>query len=291
MSQTNELPMPPQFRSWQSVEAANTEMLEATKKGLEELAREHISKASKKSSGYLRTTPNDDVLIEDFLIEDTSESESISVDDSSTSSSTNKLISAISGARNKSEKKKHKKQKKIQTGLVENAVMVQKLKNEIGKLEDRARYNILDMSNLNLKVIELQQVENKYKIFEQILKNIQTSEIQLVDKINQLNNILTESSISVRKHKLLILFNTPISFAENNPINIEENLIKLNQPLFTILINNKRNDLTNEYTKFTNKIKFNIQKTSDTEMMYTYMQFVSVCVAIIAIIYGGILYL
>jgi hypothetical protein len=291
MSQTNELPMPPQFRSWQSVEAANTEMLEATKKGLEELAREHISKASKKSSGYLRTTPNDDELIEDFLIEDTSESESISVDDSSTSSSTNKLISAISGARNKSEKKKHKKQKKIQTGLVENAVMVQKLKNEIGKLEDRARYNILDMSNLNLKVIELQQVENKYKIFEQILKNIQTSEIQLVDKINQLNNILTESSISVRKHKLLILFNTPISFAENNPINIEENLIKLNQPLFTILINNKRNDLTNEYTKFTNKIKFNIQKTSDTEMMYTYMQFVSVCVAIIAIIYGGILYL
>jgi hypothetical protein len=291
MSQTNELPMPPQFRSWQSVEAANTEMLEATKKGLEELAREHISKASKKSSGYLRTTPNDDVLIEDFLIEDTSESESISVDDSSTSSSTNKLISAISGARNKSEKKKHKKQKKIQTGLVENAVMVQKLKNEIGKLEDRARYNILDMSNLNLKVIELQQVENKYKIFEQILKNIQTSEIQLVDKINQLNNILTESSISVRKHKLLILFNTPISVSENNPINIEENLIKLNQPLFTILINNKRNDLTNEYTKFTNKIKFNIQKTSDTEMMYTYMQFVSVCVAIIAIIYGGILYL
>jgi hypothetical protein len=291
MSQTNELPMPPQFRSWQSVEAANTEMLEATKKGLEELAREHISKASKKSSGYLRTTPNDDVLIEDFLIEDTSESESISVDDSSTSSSTNKLISAISGARNKSEKKKHKKQKKIQTGLVENAVMVQKLKNEIGKLEDRARYNILDMSNLNLKVIELQQVENKYKIFEQILKNIQTSEIQLVDKINQLNNILTESSISVRKHKLLILFNTPISVAENNPINIEENLIKLNQPLFTILINNKRNDLTNEYTKFTIKIKFNIQKTSVTEMMYTYMQFVSVCVAIIAIIYGGILYL
>jgi hypothetical protein len=293
MSQTNELPIPPQFRSWQSVETANTEMLEATKKGLEELARAHLSKASKKSSGYLRTTPNDDELIEDFLIEDTSEDESISIDDSSTSSSTNKLISAISGARNKSGKKKQKKQKKIQTGLVENAVMVQKLKNEIGKLEDRARYHILDMSNLNLKVIELQQIENRYKIFEQILKNIQTNELQLVDKINQLNNILTESSLLVRKHKLLILFNTPVLVTEsvateNNPINIEENLIKLNQPLFTILINNKRNDLANEYTKFTNKIKFNIQKTSDTEMMYTYMQFVSVCVAIIASIYGGV---
>jgi hypothetical protein len=291
MSQTNEIPTPPQFRTWQSVENANNEMLEATKKGLEELARSHLSQNSKKNSGYLRTTPNSE-FIEDFLIdEDTSESESISIDDSSTSSSTNKLISAISGVKNKSEKKKQKKQKKIQTGLVENAVMVQKLKNEIAKLEDRARYHILDMSNLNLKVIDLQQVENRYKIFEQILKSIQTNEIQLVDKISQLNNILTESSLSVRKHKLSTLLNTPVLVTENvateiNSININESLIKLNQPLFTILINNKRNNLANEYTKFTNKIKFNIQKTSDTEMMYTYMQFVSVCVAIIAIIYS-----
>ena len=296
MSQTTELPVPPQFRSWQSVEAANTEMLEATKKGLEELARAHLSKASKKSSGYLRTTPNDDELIEDFLIEeDTSENESISIDDSSTSSSTNKLISAISGARNKSGKKKQKKQKKIQTGLVENAVMAQKLKNEIEKLEDRARYHILDMSNLNLKVIELQQIENKYKIFEQVLKNIQTHELQFVDKINQLNNILVETSLSVRKHKLVALSNTPIITHPTNTtidnINIDESLIKLNQPLFTILVNNKRNELTNEYTKFTNKIKFNIQRTTEIEAMYTYLQFTSIFIAILATIYGYILYI
>jgi len=303
MSQTNELPTPPQFRTWQSVETANTEMLEATRKGLEELARMHLSKASSKVSskgGYLRTTPNDE-LVEDFLIESTSEDESISMDDSSTSSSTNKLISAISGARNKNEKKKHKRQKKIKTGLVENAVMVQKLKNEIEKLEDRARYQILDISNLNLKVIDLQQIENRYKTFEKILKDIQTNELQFIDKINQFNNILNESSLSVRKHKLVTLLNTPVlpietvlarnGTTEVNTINIEESLIKLNQPLFTILINNKRNELTNEYTKFTNKIKFNIQKTNDIEMMYTYIHFLSVFVAITATIYGCIFYI
>jgi len=294
MNHTNELPTPPQFRTWQSVETANTEMLEATKKGLEELAKAHLSKGSKK--GYLNTTPNDDELIEDFLIDDDTSEESISIDASSTSSSTNKLISAISGARNRSEKKKNKKQKKIQTGLVENAVMVQKLKNEIEKLEDRIRYQILDMSNLNLKVIDLQQIENRYKIFEQVLKNIQTNELKFVDQKNQLNNILNETSISVKKHKLVTLFNTP-SISTNgcittevNSINIDESLIKLNQPLFTILVNNKRNELTNEYTKFTNKIKFNIQKTNDTEVLYMYLQFTSLCVAIIAIIYGVVQY-
>jgi len=291
MSQINELPSPPQFRTWQSVETANTEMLEATKKGLEELAKAHLSKGSKKNSGYLRTTPNEE-FIEDFLIEDTTDDESISIDDSSTSSSTNKLISAISGAKNK--KKKNKKQKKIQTGLVENAVMVQKLKNEITKLEDRSRYHILDMSNLNLKIIELQQVENKYKIFEQILKNIQTDEIRFIDKINQLNNILTDKSLSVRKHKLITLSNSPSintyevnASNEVNQLNTDESLIKLNQPLFTILINNKRNELINEYTKLNNKIKFNIQKTNEIEMMYRYLQYLSICVVLIAIIYGG----
>ena len=144
----------PSFTTQKTPEQYAEEKVETTRRELEKL---HNALKD-------RVINSENKIWEENFMEDSNDDE-ISVASSSTSSSTKEIISAISGIKNKSKKDKKSKKNNKQTEniLVDKAVMVQKLKNEIDKLESRIRYKDLDMSNLNVENLKLQVFEDKIK--------------------------------------------------------------------------------------------------------------------------------
>jgi hypothetical protein len=248
-------------------EEANKEMKEATKRELENLSKALKNRAEKEVP-----------FVEEFFInpldngEDADDVISISTD--STSDSTRNLITAISGLKNnkrekKLEKKLLKNQKKQNHSnnrhdLVDNVVMVEKLKHEIEKLESRLRYRDLDMSNLNVEILSLQKVVDTYNMIEKILKNIQDKEIYLVDNHRKLNDIINSNDLSQKLVRL-----TDFSSSERSKslssvdpkFNFDENIITINNKMLVSLITQKENQITSDYNQFKNKITVSIEKT------------------------------
>jgi hypothetical protein len=208
---------------------------------------------------------------EDFM-EDSNDDE-ISVASSSTSSSTKEIISAISGIKNKSKKDKKSKKNKKQTEniLVDQAVMVQKLKNEIDKLESRIRYKDLDMSNLNVEISRLHQFEEKFKLIENILNNIQQKELVLADINKNLDDILnSKQSLEYKKIKLNEMKNNKKSLTEMTDFkfDVPSSLKTLNQPVLTRLIMDKENRLINEFLTNENKIIAKLEEIKLSEEFF-----------------------
>jgi hypothetical protein len=131
---------------------------------------------------------------EDFLI---NSDDDINDSESDSSVEKNKLIDVI----NKT--KKHRKDKetksKNEKGFIQRVIKVEKLKSHIDKLESRIRYKDLDMNNLQLEIIKLNQVQDKFKLITSILSELQNKEIQIFDFGQSFKNINMNQS-----HKLVI---------------------------------------------------------------------------------------
>jgi hypothetical protein len=89
-------------------------------------------------------------------------------------------------------------------GVVDSAVKVERLKGEIYKLESRIRYKDLDMVNLMATQNELNVVVNKFKLFEEIVNDLQIKEVKVNDLRNTLKTIIGLNSNKVIFHQLVL---------------------------------------------------------------------------------------
>ena len=183
---------------------------------------------------------------EHFLI---NEDDDISVSESSSSESTKDLISAISGLKTKKGKKNRKINKQQSNDLVQNVVMVERLKSEVNKLESRIRYKDLDMSNLSVQNSELQVVVGKYKLLEDISNNIQQKELFIVDLNKEFNEICKNSSYSYKNIKLSDLGRNKIAVIDKLNDSISSQLSLIDQPMLKRLITDKNNKLIDDLNK------------------------------------------
>ena len=269
-------------------EEANKEMKEATKRELENLSKALKNRAEKEIP-----------FVEEFFInplndiEENDDDDEISISTESTSESTRNLLSAISGLKNnKREKKlekklmkKHKKQNNSNSrhDLVDNVVMVEKLKHEVEKLESRLRYKDLDMSNLNVEILSLQKVVDTYNLIEKVLKNIQDKEIYLVNNHRKLNDIINSNDLSLKLVRL-----TDFSSSEKNKtldsvdpsFDFEENSHKFSNRMLVSLITQKENQIKSDYNQFKNKIIVSIEKTKNEKSTETVIMGASILFAI-----------
>jgi chromosome segregation ATPase len=252
----------PTFTTIKTPEEYAEEKVETTRRELEKL---HNALKD-------RVINSENKIWEEDFMEDSNDDE-ISVASSSTSSSTKEIISAISGIKNKSKKDKKSKKNKKQTEniLVDQAVMVQKLKNEIDKLESRIRYKDLDMSNLNVEISRLHQFEEKFKLIENILNNIQQKELVLADINKNLDDILnSKQSLEYKKIKLNEMKNNKKSLTEmiDFKFDVPSSLKTLNQPVLTRLIMDKENRLINEFLTNENKIIAKLEEIKLSEEFF-----------------------
>lgn len=232
----------PILTSLKSPEEAEKEMREVTKKELEKLAK--IMEERMKNNHF--KTDNKEFLIED----DSTDEEEVIEDEieSSDSSDTKNIIAAISGIRNRKEKKNKREAKSLTSSLVNNAVMVEKLRNEIIQLESRIRYKDLDMVNLTVEKDKLQETVEKYKIFREIFNRIQIKELILSDisrEFNENKKLISKDN----RRKLLSNYATSNKKLDDLIANYDykSSLDKLNIPLFSKMILDKNEKLNKEY--------------------------------------------
>jgi hypothetical protein len=246
----------PVYTTRKTAEEAANEMKEETKKEMEklkELMKNHVtSTESAKSNVYAS-----DVNYEELFLED-SDASSLSSEESEGTKDILKQISR-SIKNNDSIKKKNKKQiiKPVDSkyGVIDSAVKVEKLRSEISKLESRIRYKDLDMVNLMHTQNELNVIVNKYKLFEEILNDVQIKEVKVSDLRNTIKNIISLDSNKIILHQLNQLdINNKVLNTEINNETIDEKLTKINNHNFSRLILSRRDFILNDFENLTNHI-------------------------------------
>jgi hypothetical protein len=248
------------FATQMTPEQFAEETKKTTKEELEKLSaamKNHLVKKEKEA--------DEKEIEEDFLV---NSDDDIEVDDdsTSTSSSTNKLIDAIN--KNKKQKKNKKSKLVEKKGLIQSVIMIEKLKGEISKLESRIRYKDLDMSNLQLEIMKLNEVQDKFKLITNILTELQNKEIQIFDCNQAYKNINMNQShklVIFQLEELLKKYETMKNDKnETNKeivkLSIKDSITKLDNPIFSRLILDKQNlmltELNNQKVTIYNQISF-----------------------------------
>jgi len=232
----------PIFSIRKTAAEAEAEMKEETKKEMEKLME------------AMKTHVKKDETYEELFINASDDESEESEDDSENTKELlekiSKNIKKIPIKKNYSDKKKTFNSVDSKYGVVDSAVKVEKLKSEISKLESRIRYKDLDMANLMVTQNELNVTVNKFKLFEEILTDLQIKEVKVNDLRNTIKNIIGVDSNKIILHQLNQLDNiyTPLQ-TEISESPIDEKLSKINNHNFSRLILNKRDliltDLTN----------------------------------------------
>ena len=231
----------PVFTTRKTAAEVEAEMKEETKKEMEKLM-EAMKTHVKKDESYEEL----------FLNASDDESEESEEDSENTKDLLEKLSKNIKKIPKKSYSDKKKSFNSVDSkyGVVDSAVKVEKLKSEISKLESRIRYKDLDMANLMVMQNELNVTVNKFKLFEEILNDLQIKEVKVNDLRNTLKNIIGLESNKIILHQLnqLDIIYIPLQ-TEISTSPIDEKLSKINNHNFSRLILNKRDliltDLTN----------------------------------------------
>jgi hypothetical protein len=257
----------PIFAAQKSKEEADKEMKETTKREMEKLAQ-----ILKNRSVSLENKFFEEEFLDDSLDES---SEQINTEDdlseTSTSSSTKDLITAISGIANKH--KTNKKHKKEKLSLVENAVKVERLKHEIEKLENKLKFSMLDMNNLNIEISNLNKIKEKYEMIEKIMKYFESKELYLYDKQNELKIIMNFKEYDYKRVKLTELMKihmTPESKLDNymtDKIEVKDILKTVNMPILSKLVNDKNQNLDYLYDQYNRRIYKNLQLLDEEQQI------------------------
>ena len=230
------------FTTHISPEEMEKEMKQATKEEMEKLATAMKNNISKKN----------DSIEEDFYINTEQDDSEDDTSSESSVSSAVKLLSDINKIKSKEKKgKKDKKEKKKENlSLVQSVIMNEKLKGEINKLESRIRYKDLDMSNLNLEIIKLNEVQDKYKIIGDVLTELQNKEIQIFDLNQSFKNINLNQSSKLIIYQLEELLKKYEKFNNLEKIKLSsEKISSINNPIFSRLIFDKEHVIVNEFSK------------------------------------------
>jgi hypothetical protein len=228
------------FSTQKTPEEMEKEMKQATKDEMEKLTiamKNHISKK--------------ETIIEeeDFYINaEQDDSEDDSSSEASVSSATNKLLHDITKIKSKEKKGKKEKKQKNNISLIQNVIMVEKLKGEINKLESRIRYKDLDMSNLNLEIMKLNEVQDKYKLMNDILTELSQTEIEMYDLNQAFKNINFNQSSKIVVFQLEELLKKYEKNKNYNNIKLLNNKItSVHNQTFTRLLLDKENLIITEF--------------------------------------------
>jgi hypothetical protein len=231
------------FTTHISKEEMEKEMKQTTKEEMEKLAtamKNNISKKNDFEEEFFINTEQDD---NDTSVYDTSSESSVS--------SAVKLLSDINKIKSKEKKgRKEKKEKKENISLVQSVILIEKLKGEVNKLESRIRYKDLDMSNLNLEIIKLNEVQDKYKLITDILTELQNKEIQIFDLNQAFKNINFNQSSKLVIYQLEELIKKYEKFNTLEKADLLKNKINsINNQIFSRLILDKENVIVTEFNK------------------------------------------
>lgn len=265
----------PIFAAQKSKEEADKEMKETTKREMEKLAQ-----ILKNRSVSIENKNFEEEFMDDSLDESSKEiNTDDELSDTSTSSSTQELITAISGLANKHKtNKKHKKEhKRDQLSLVENAVKVERLKHEIEKLENKLKYSMLEMNNLNIEITNLNKIKEKYEMIEKIMKYFESKELYLYDKHNELKTILNYKEYGYKRGKLTELMKIhmrPESKLDNyitDKVDVKDNLKIINMPILSKLVGEKNQNLDYLYDQYNRRIYRTFQDLESEQNINTFI--------------------
>lgn len=251
---------------------AEAEMKEETKKEMEKLM-EAMKTHVKKDETY------------DELFLNGSDDESVTSEESE---DTKDLLDKLSKNIKKIPKKSYSDKKKSfntvdsKYGVVDSAVKVEKLKSEISKLESRIRYKDLDMANLMVTQNELNVTVNKYKLFEEVLNELQISEVKVNDLRNNIKNIIAVESNKVILHQLnqLDTIYTPLE-TEIKTSSIDDKLTKINNHNFSRLILNKRDLVLTDLVNLNGHIGYIKKDIINRQKMFDLL--FKICLALIGL--------
>ena len=262
----------PKYTTVKTIQQMEEEMKLTTQKEMEKLSsamKERVSAPQKPfevEESFLPGSDNEDNDIE------TSEDEK-------------QILFSINGLngiskKTKGDKKKQYAKPKQEHNLINNVIMVEKLKNEIDKLENRIRYKDLDISNLNVDNLKLKTYVDKQKLFDQIMKELNEKEMKINDFHKLYLNAKSNNSSKIvifqlsELQKLFELMQKHIDMKD-----IHQQLDKFADPIFKRLITGKTDSIVHEYEVTHTSINYDLENTEQWLIMveYFYMFVLGLC--------------
>ena len=253
----------PKYTTVKTIQQMEEDMKLATQKEMEKLSstmRERLS------------APQKPFEIEESFLPDSDDED----DDIEISEDEKQILFSINGLNSLSKKTKGDKKKqhvkpKQEHNLINNVIMVEKLKNEIDKLENRIRYKDLDISNLNVDNLKLKSYVDKQKLFNQIMKELNEKEMKINDFHKLYLNAKSNNSSKIvifQLSELQKLFELMKKYIDMNEIN--QQLDKFGDPIFKRLITGKTDSIIHEYEVTHTSINYDLENTEQWLVMVEY---------------------
>ena len=167
--------------------------------------------------------------------------------------------------------------------------MVEKLKNEIDKLENRIRYKDLDISNLNVDNLKLKTYVDKQKLFNQIMKELNEKEMKINDFHKLYLNAKSNNSSKIvifqltELQKLFELMQKYIDMKD-----IHQQLDKFADPIFKRLITDKTDSIIREYDVTHTSINYDLENTEQWIIIVNYFYILLLGLFAVGILYFAI---
>jgi hypothetical protein len=268
----------PKYTTVKTIQQMEEDMKLATQKEMEKLSstmRERLS------------APQKPFEIEESFLPDSDDED----DDIEISEDEKQILFSINGLNSLSKKTKGDKKKqhvkpKQEHNLINNVIMVEKLKNEIDKLENRIRYKDLDISNLNVDNLKLKSYVDKQKLFNQIMKELNEKEMKINDFHKLYLNAKSNNSSKIvifQLSELQKLFELMKKYIDMNEIN--QQLDKFGDPIFKRLITGKTDSIIHEYEVTHTSINYDLENTEQWLVMVEYFYIFLLGLCAVGILY------
>lgn len=269
----------PKYTTVKTIQQMEEDMKLATQKEMEKLSsamRERVS------------APQKQFEIEESFLPDSDDEN----DDIETSEDEKQILFSINGLnglnslskKTKGDKKKQYAKPKQEHNLINNVIMVEKLKNEIDKLENRIRYKDLDISNLNVDNLKLKSYVDKQKLFNQIMKELNEKEMKINDFHKLYLNAKSNNSSKIvifQLTELQKLFELMKKYTDMT--DIHQQLDKFGDSIFKRLITGKTDSIIHEYDITHTSINYDLENTEQWLVMveYFYIFLLGLCSVVI----------
>jgi hypothetical protein len=268
----------PKYTTVKTIQQMEEDMKLATQKEMEKLSstmRERLS------------APQKPFEIEESFLPDSDDED----DDIEISEDEKQILFSINGLnslskKTKGDKKKQHAKPKQEHNLINNVIMVEKLKNEIDKLENRIRYKDLDISNLNVDNLKLKSYVDKQKLFDQIMKELNEREMKINDFHKLYLNAKSNNSSKIvifQLSELQKLFELMKKYTDMNEIN--QQLDKFGDPIFKRLITGKTDSIIHEYEVTHTSINYDLENTEQWLVMVEYFYIFLLGLCVVGILY------
>ena len=271
----------PKYTTVKTIQQMEEDMKLATQKEMEKLSSTMKERLS---------APQKPFEIEESFLPDSDDEN----DDIETSEDEKQILFSINGLnslskKTKGDKKKQNAKPKQEHNLINNVIMVEKLKNEIDKLENRIRYKDLDISNLNVDNLKLKSYVDKQKLFNQIMKELNEKEMKINDFHKLYLNAKSNNSSKIvifQLTELQKLFELMKKYTDMT--DIHQQLDKFGDPIFKRLITDKTDSIIREYDVTHTSINYDLENTEQWVVMIYYFYILLLGLCAIGIIYYAI---